>query len=63
MEMFDKILSVLIDVAAWLFGALNKSSSLIFSAFALVVILLYFWLFFLDFIGTNPCSHWSFALQ
>ena len=44
MEMLDKILSVLIDVVAWLFGALNKNSSLIFSAFALVVILLYFWL-------------------
>lgn len=44
MEMLDKILSVLIDAVAWLFGALNKNSSLIFSVFALVVILLYFWL-------------------
>ena len=44
MEMLNKILSMLINVVAWLFGALNKSSSLIFSAFALVVILLYFWL-------------------
>lgn len=35
---------MLINVVAWLFGALNKNSSLIFSAFALVVILLYFWL-------------------
>ena len=44
MEMLDKILSVLIDAVAWLFGALNKNSSLIFSVFALVVILLYLWL-------------------
>lgn len=35
---------MLIDAVAWLFGALNKNSSLIFSVFALVVILLYFWL-------------------
>lgn len=44
MEMLNKILSMLINVVAWLFGTLNKNSSLIFSAFALVVILLYFWL-------------------
>lgn len=44
MEVLNKILSMLINVVAWLFGALNKNSSLIFSVFALVVILLYFWL-------------------